>query len=458
MSTTTWTTSDLGRRQAERRAVEAAIWGAPLVSVHAMREAFFRDANATYNDIVFWSRPPDWKNQLATPCACSPCVYFNFNTKTGPVVLELPAADGSALSGTLLDAWQQPLVDVGPKGEDKGCGGRYLILPPDFDERVPAGCIPVHCATYNGYALLRVVPVASDAPSGVRSERASELILRQRLYPLARAAHPPAQRFIDMTGRLFDGVVRYDGSFYTRLARMIQEEPVQTRDLVAMGQIRSLGIDRQHAFAPGAELQSILRTAALTAHAEFTHKLLEEVTPWWPGSSWGFPRTTASVLNHGFSFQSPDCLDIDARAPGFCLASAAPPKCGDAPFQLAVFRDAKGHALQGGSRYRLHVPPDVPSQQVWAVTAYDLATGSFIWDSPRVGLDSSNERMCRESDGAVCLYFGAEPPRHQEENWIYTEPGRPWFAMFRFHGPTQALFERSWRLPDLEPLCSEPAT
>jgi hypothetical protein len=29
----------------------------PIVSVDAMREAFFRDAGAQYNDIVFWSRP-----------------------------------------------------------------------------------------------------------------------------------------------------------------------------------------------------------------------------------------------------------------------------------------------------------------------------------------------------------------------------------------------------------------
>ena len=62
------TTSDeIRNKTIERRAIDAAIWGVPIVSVHAMREAFFRDAQANYNDILHWSKPSDWKNQTATP-------------------------------------------------------------------------------------------------------------------------------------------------------------------------------------------------------------------------------------------------------------------------------------------------------------------------------------------------------------------------------------------------------
>ena len=67
-----------------RRAVTAAIWGMPIVSVYAMRQAFFRDAKANYNDIVFWSKFSDWKNQTTTPNSSTHYVYFNFNTKEGP--------------------------------------------------------------------------------------------------------------------------------------------------------------------------------------------------------------------------------------------------------------------------------------------------------------------------------------------------------------------------------------
>jgi len=126
MNAQTFSSEELHRRTLERRAVEAAIWGMPIVSVHAMREAFFRDAKAKYNDIVFWSKPSDWQNQTTTPNASARYVYFNFNTQPdGPVVLEVPAAVGAGLFGTLLDAWQVPLVDVGPAGEDRGSGGLH---------------------------------------------------------------------------------------------------------------------------------------------------------------------------------------------------------------------------------------------------------------------------------------------------------------------------------------------
>jgi hypothetical protein len=42
--------------------VEAAIWGMPLVNFDAMRQAYFRDAGAKYNDVMYWSKPSDWKN------------------------------------------------------------------------------------------------------------------------------------------------------------------------------------------------------------------------------------------------------------------------------------------------------------------------------------------------------------------------------------------------------------
>jgi hypothetical protein len=63
----TLSSSELHRRTLERRAVEAAIWGIPLVNFDAMRQAFFRGAQATYGDLMFWSRPGSWKLQGLTP-------------------------------------------------------------------------------------------------------------------------------------------------------------------------------------------------------------------------------------------------------------------------------------------------------------------------------------------------------------------------------------------------------
>jgi hypothetical protein len=79
---------DLQSRTLERRALEAAFWGMPLVNFDAMRQAYFRDAGAKYNGVMYWSKPSDWKNQTTTPHHSTNYVLFFMNLKDGPVVVE----------------------------------------------------------------------------------------------------------------------------------------------------------------------------------------------------------------------------------------------------------------------------------------------------------------------------------------------------------------------------------
>ena len=91
-------------------------------------------------------------------------------------------------------------------------------------------------------------------------------------------------------------------------------------------------------------------------------------------------------------------------------------------------------------------------EQFWAVTPYDLETCSFIRDVVLVGLDSYDQKMHPSADGSVDLYFGPKPPAGQEANWVPTVPGRGYFPWFRFYGPENPRFEKSWKLPDIEQL------
>ena len=91
--------------------------------------------------------------------------------------------------------------------------------------------------------------------------------------------------------------------------------------------------------------------------------------------------------------------------------------------------------LDGSNTYRLRVPPDVPAKQFWAVTVYDLETAGFIRESPRVELNSFDENVVVNDDGSVDVYFGPSALEAQRSNWVYTAPGKHWFAAFRFYGP-----------------------
>ena len=51
--------------------------------------------------------------------------WGSIDLSEGPVIIEVPAAtDKVSYFGSILNAWQQPLEDIGPAGADKGKGGK----------------------------------------------------------------------------------------------------------------------------------------------------------------------------------------------------------------------------------------------------------------------------------------------------------------------------------------------
>jgi len=111
-------------------------------------------------------------------------MYFFINTKQdGPVVVELPpAVPGASFYGTIEDAWYVPQVILGFEGK----GGKYLVLPPDYNGAVPHGYIVVRPKTYNSMTLLRSI-LRSLSEDDVRAGDA--LVKQVKVYPLSQAAN-----------------------------------------------------------------------------------------------------------------------------------------------------------------------------------------------------------------------------------------------------------------------------
>jgi hypothetical protein len=442
-----FTSSELAQRALHRRAVEAVIWGMPLVNTDAMRQAYFRDIGAKYNDICFFSKPADWRFQVTTPNASTNYVYFNFNLKDGPVVLEVPAGVGAGLLGSLIDAWDVTTAGIGPEDENHGQAAKYLLLPPDFSGDVPTGFISVRFPTYNGYSLIRAIPAGSTQADVVAS---LALVKKLRVYPLAQAASPPEQRFIDIHGKTFDGVASFDESFFASLARMVQEEPVQNRDLVAMGMLKSIGIEKSKEFKPDPPTQRILKEAAQETLAAFVEGMRSFGQQWWADGHWCLPDTRGVKTN--FSYETADALDVDARGLSNFAAFGFPKRVGQGGSiaYIIAFVDHRGEPMSGDNSYTLRVPANVPAKQYWSAIAYDSQTNAFVRESPLVTLDSYNQTMKKNADGSVDIYFGPKAPEGKESNWIYTAPGRGWFCGFRLYDPDKPFFDKSWKLPDIE--------
>jgi hypothetical protein len=270
-----------------------------------------------------------------------------------------------------------------------------------------------------------------------------------KTYPLAKAGNAPAQRFVDMTDTICNGLVRYDESIYTSLARMLNEEPVQPQDLQMMGMLLPLGIEKGKDFKPDAATVAQLHSAAAEAHAWLLAKQPTFVENWWPGSQWKVPILAIGPQT-GFKWTVANYFDVDSRGIAFSSFFLPPAKLGGGSFYLAANFDSSGQPLRGENTYRLHVPTNVPVSQFWALTVYNSETQALFLNSERPTLDSLDKGMRTNADGSVDIYIGPKAPVGQESNWIFTPAGTSWFPWFRFYGPEKALFDKSWGMPDIE--------
>jgi hypothetical protein len=113
-------------------------------------------------------------------------------------------------------------------------------------------------------------------------------------------------------------------------------------------------------------------------------------------------------------------------------------------------KDKDGNQLEGNVNYRLNIPAGVPVTQYWSVTVYDRDTHAFIRNSKWVVRSSQTPGLQKNGNGSVNIYFGPTSPAGGESNWVPTDPNGRFEVMARFYGPLKPLFDKTWKLPDIE--------
>ena len=445
----TLSVEELHSRAIQRRAVEAVIWGMPAVNTDLMLQEMLTKTSGKVNQVIYWGRPLDWRNQTLTPNPDA--IYFMvfFNTKdVGPIVLDIPPGDARAsLTGNIVTVWQTALEDVGLLGLDKGAGGKFVVLPPGYRDTLPNGYTALSSDTYSGYALLR-----SSLKSHGDADVAAAIAYgrRVKVYPLSAAANPPETVFTDVKDVSYDSTIRYDASFFASLNRVVQSEPWIERDRAMIDQLRTVGIEKDKPFAPNESTQKVLAAAIAEARALLEQRYDAGFPPFYPNSHWMLPTLQEAMDGQGTTYANPDRYATDARALLYTYGYIAIKRPGTAQFYLVSIRDKGGRGFDGGRAYRLRVPTDAPVEQYWSVTAYDRQTHALIKKMPRASRASNAADVQKNADGSVDIYFGPKAPAGKESNWVPTDPPRGFELMFRVYGPTKEFFEKKWVLPDVE--------
>ncbi|KYH01810.1 DUF1254 domain-containing protein [Bradyrhizobium sp. DOA1] len=440
---------DLAARDTQRRAVEAVIWGMPAVNYDLMLQEMLSKTPGKVNEMIYWGRPLDWRNQTLTPNPDTLYFMAFFNTKdVGPIVIDVPPAgpDGS-LNANIVNVFQRPLEDAGQLGVDKGAGVKLLLLPPGYSAKIPDGYVALQPGTFGSYALFR-----SNLISHSEADVAKSLAYGKRvqIYPLSQASAPPAVVFTDVKDTVFDSTIKYDESFFEGLNRIVQSEPWLERDRVMIDQVKSLGIEKGKPFAPSAATKQALASGIREAQMFLAAKFDAGLTPFFEGTHWTFPAPPELIQAAAADFEEPNSYPIDSRGLAYTYAYIGIKRLGGGQFYLINIKDKDGHGYEGGKNYRLTVPPNVPIEQYWSLTAYDRQTHALIRNVDRASRASNVSELQKNADGSVDLYLGPKAPAGKESNWIPTDPARKFELMFRLYGPTKAFFEKTWKLPNVE--------
>jgi len=432
-----------------QRATQAAIWAMPAVGMIDFEKATKRDLGGNVNDVIYVSRPFVSRHGFLTANDVTPYAWGSLSTEKGPLVVEVPAAtDKVGYFGTIVNAWDVPLIDVGTTGTDKGEGGKYLIVPPGHEGQMPEGYIVVPSDTFNQGFSFR--PVMKE---GATFEDTTAYAKTLRIYQLADAANPPATKHIDAFPSKYGSLPTYDMSFFVDIHDVISREPVRPQDKVMIALLAGIGIEKGKPFNPSADQKRAMEEGLKLAYDSMQSYFITDgkaVLPWWADKKWYMWNFAEGQADLGFPYVTDEKILVDERAGGsYFWITYLPKNLGGGTFYLTGLRDSEDNLFDGQSTYKLTVPEDTPAKDFWSAIVYSMETKGFVEGADRVGISSRDKDTLQfNDDGSVDIYFAPEAPEGLESNWVPT--GEDFFLLFRLYGPDKPLFEKTWTLDDVD--------
>src|SRR3984885_15103792 len=322
------------------RGVEAFLSGMPGTSLVGMRRGF-KKLGVINGSILIFENLLDSKSLFLTGNTDS--VYFStwLDLKDGPLVLETPPK----VLAFLNDFWFQYITDIGNAGPDKGQGGKYLLLPPEYKAEVPEGYFVARSRTFGVWLMGRGFKVNGDIGPGV-----ARIKKKLRIYPLAQQKNPPQTKFINASGVELNTVHANDFTYFEELNQVVQDEPSEALDPERLGLFASIGIEKGKPFAPDARMKKILTEAAAVGNATsrailFRTRLKDAY--FYPNSAW----VTTFAGGYEFLLQ-PGVRNLDARTMFHYYATGITPAMalkmvGIGSQYAAAFVDSEGKPLDG---------------------------------------------------------------------------------------------------------------
>lgn len=448
-----------------QRAVQVYLWALPAVNMYAMKEGQARTFGEGYDVFVVFEKRLKANTVITTPN--SDVIYgigFLDLGADGPMVVEAPPM----MQALMDDFWHRPLTgpnidgvqylgDIGLPGPDKGEGGKYLVVPWDYDEPVDDEFFVYRSRTNGVFVFVRSF---FQDPSDLQP--AVDLMEAIRIYPLHGEALPMDFKHASDVDSNY--LFTADASYFDMLNRFVQNDLVDRGDPYMHGTLAALGIAKGREFHPTQAQRELLDTAARTAWKMAkniaANSEREEDGIWYEDRQWVAHAKTAlddffkgTLVDESFFDRRSGITDVNARAHMFInhystSSAMISARVGLGAKYMGAYKDSDGNYLVGDNTYEVTLPPDVPAKLFWSLTAYDATTASGLVNGQTYPSIGSRDLPKQNPDGSTTLYFGPEAPEGKEENWLKIVPGKGWFCLLRLYGPEEPFFNGTWKPSD----------
>ena len=430
-----------------QRGIDVFLKGIPAASLRALMNGSRSLGAEQAHQVVIMDKLLDSKSLFLTGNTSTLYVLPQFDLeRDGPTVIEVP----SGMLGLFDDAWFHYVQDIGPFGQDKGKGGKFLLVPPGYQGELPKGYFLVKPKTNKVWSVMRA-SIANGLAAAVKNIKDN-----LKVYPLSKVNNQPTMEFISGSGKAFNTIHPNDFSFYGHLNHVIQEEPLEMIDIETRGLLASIGIEKGKKFAPDSRMKKILTDAVAIANAT------ARAIVWYPRTESAmhgveiYPDTKSSWImawnnKNVFFTTATSGMNSDARVMFHYPYTAVTPAMavtipGKGSDYAIAYLDSNKQPFDGGQLYQVTLPANVPVADFWALTLYDTQTRSLLQTSqayPSVG--SQTKDFKTNDDGSHTIYFGPKAPKGFEHNWLETIPGKRWFIALRMYGPEQDWIDKKWR-------------
>jgi hypothetical protein len=443
--------SDVRTREARDTAIDAYVFGYPLVTMEMTRRVMTNvvAAEGSHAPMGQFARlrtyPTAAFRDVTAPNADTLYTLSWLDVSKEPWVLSIPDMKGRYFLFPLLDGWTD--VFQVPGKRTTGTGAQtYAITGPGWTGTLPAGVTEYKSPTAIVWVLGRIY--CTGTPQDYAAVHAfQDQVSVVPLSAYGRPYTPPpsvVDPTIDKKTAVRDQVDAMDGvAYFTLLAQLMKTNPPTTADAPMVAKLAAIGI------VPGRDFEPSKLAPAVVRGIQAAPKPAQEKIMGWVKEGvlfgdnkledgWLYMLKTGLYGTNYIQRAFVTAVGLGANRPQDAVYPMS-----DGPDVLAKYDGAK--------KYVMHFEKGKlpPVNGFWSLTMYDQ--DYFFVANPlnRYTL-SQRDKLQTNPDGSVDLYIQHESPgRAKESNWL-PAPADRFILMMRLYWPKEAppsILDGTWKIP-----------